>query len=312
MSTNFQKKSVYEIITERFTAQLSKGIIPWEKPWVSVRDKRCGGWSHTTGKPYSLINQMMLPSEGEYITYRQIQDEGGTLKKGAQGYPICFWKSFVTDVRNPRTNKDEQKSIPVLRYYTVYHVEDVDGISYNYSAEPSDFIRAKEPQRCKVAEVIKDNYLKRTGVKFTSRVSDEAYYSPISDEVVIPLKKQFETKSEYYSTMFHELVHSTGHRSRLNRVGTPTHHGKDYSLEELVAEIGACAITYELNIATKRSLDNSVNYILGWLRALQNDPTMIVKAAARAKKAVSYLLGDDGIPACNDVKKIDYSDAFSK
>lgn len=299
-----EKKSVYEIITERFTEQLSKGVVPWEKPWISVRGERCGGWSHTTGKPYSLINQMMLPAQGEYITWRQIQDEGGKLKKDAKGYPVCFWKMYQMEVKDTDTNHVDIKPVPVLRYYTVFRVEDCEGISYNYSADESQLDGLKAPAKCKKADDLFKAYLKTSGVKFEEQMGDRAYYNPGLDTIVLPVKKQFKDKAEYYSTLFHETVHSTGHMNRLNRFCTYTHQrGRDYSLEELVAEIGACAILYNLRLETKDSIKNSNAYLRGWLAALQDDTRMIVKAAARAQKAVRYIWdGPEGIEAHNDVK----------
>lgn len=307
MAYQENSKSVYDIITERFIAQLSQGIIPWEKPWLSVSGERTGGWAHRTGNSYSLLNQMMLPEEGEYITYRQIEEEGGRLKKGAKGYPICFWKNYQTTVKNPDTNIEEKQSIPCLRYYTVFRVEDCEGISQNFSPDTSELDGLKEPQRCKVAEEIIKSYVENSGIKFESRAQDKAFYRPFTDVVTVPLKKQFKSKAEYYSTVFHELIHSTGHRDRLNRLGTDTkltHQGAAYSLEELVAEIGAAAILYKLGIETKKSIKNSNAYLQSWLSALHNDNKMIVKAAGRAQKAVRYLMNDepDSITPHNDWK----------
>lgn len=303
-------KNVYEIITERFMEQLHNGIIPWEKPWVSINGARVGGWSHTTGTPYSLINQMMLPSQGEYITYKQINQEGGKLKKGSKGYPICFWKSYQTTQRDNETNLDEEITVPVLRYYIVFRVEDCEGISYNYSKEEDDALKnRKAPQKIKSAETLAKAYLKSSGVQFEQVEGDSAYYTPAYDKVVLPLKKQFDTAPDYYSTLFHEFTHSTGHRDRLNRLGNmQSTRGKDYSLEELVAEIGSCAILYNLGIETHDTVKNSNAYLQSWLAALSNDSRMIVKAASRAQKAVRYIFGEFDAPACNDVKKVDYSD----
>lgn len=299
--------NVYEIITERITKQLSEGVIPWEKPWLCIKGERVGGWSHKTGASYSLLNQLMLPAEGEYITYQQIQDEGGSLHKGAQGYPICFWKNQRITVRNPRTNVDEEQNIPCLKYYTVYRIEDCDGITANFSADESIFEGRKEPQKCKAAEAVIKNYLKESGVKLEHKAGSHAFYRPFDDKVTLPLAKQFEKKAEYYSTVFHELIHSTGHRSRLNRLRTDTYNsrGDSYSLEELVAEIGACATLYHLRLETKSSIKNSNAYIQSWLNALRNDSKMIVKATARAQKAVRYLFeGPDGLRPHGDWKPV--------
>lgn len=303
----YQKKSVYEIVTERVIRQISEGTIPWEKPWVSIGGNRVGGYAHRTGNSYSLINQMMLPEPGEYITPRQVQEEGGSIRPGAVGYPIVFWKNFKTTVRNPDTNLDEEKEIPCLRYYTVYNIKDCDGITANFAPDESALDGLKEPQRCKAADLVVSRYLKESGVKLAHKAQDRAFYAPYDDTVTLPLKKQFKKKAEYYSTLFHELTHSTGHRERLNRFGADTSfaRGNAYSLEELVAEIGACAALDHLHLDTKSSQRNSTAYLSGWLRALHNDPKMIVSAAGRAQKAVRYIFeGPDGITPTGDWKPV--------
>lgn len=300
------KKSVYDIITDRFTEQLKKGIIPWEKPWLSLEGERVGAWGHDKkngGKPYSLLNQMMLPKTGEYVTFKQVKAEGGTIKKGAKGYPITFWKTWETEVRNPKTNQMEIKSVPVLRYYTVFHISDTEGIEQNYQPDTSKLDGLTEPQRSKKADAIVKSYLEMTGVKLVHEAQDRAFYNFVQDQVTLPLKKQFGKKAEYYSTLFHELTHSTGHRDRLNRLFVTTHRrGTDYSLEELVAEIGACAMMFNLGLETKDSIMNSNAYLESWYAALRNDPKMIVKASGRAQKAVRYLYGDTSVLPAKVVK----------
>jgi len=308
-----EKKNVYQIVTERFMAQLREGVVPWSKPWFSVNGIRTGAWSHSRGITYSLLNQMMLPGPGEYCSYKDVQKEGGQLKKGAKGYPVVFWKMYRTEVKDSETNRTEIKNVPVLRYYTVYRVADCEGVSYNYAPDTSALDSLKEPGKCKIAEDVANAYIKMSGVKYTNVPGDKAYYQPLFDEVVLPLRKQFNTKVEYYSTLYHELVHSTGSRERLNRLFTHTgSRGKDYSLEELVAEIGAAACMYEFRLETKDSIKNSNAYLQGWLRALENDSRMIVKAASRAEKAVRYIFkGPDGIRPNNDWKKVDFSEPVS-
>lgn len=286
------KKNVYQIVTDRFIEQLKNGVVPWEKPWVSIQGSRVGGWGHKTGKSYSLLNQMMLPKSGEYITFQQIKEEGGKLKKGSKGYPICFWKSYKSTVKDTDTNVEEEIEIPVLRYYTVFSIEDCEGITQKYKEDTSELDRLKEPERCKRADSMIKEYINRTGIELEFKAQDEAYYSPLNDKIVMPLKKQFKKKAEYYSTLFHETVHSTGNKERLNRFGTSADRASkaSYSLEELVAEIGASSLNYLYGIETKSSVQNSSSYVNSWLKALGNDDRMIVKAASRAQKAVNYIL----------------------
>ena len=307
-----EKKKVAQIVTERFLEQLKKGVVPWEKPWISINGARVGAWSHSVqskGKTYSLVNQMMLPGPGEYITYKEIRAEGGHLKKGSHGYPIVFYKNYKTTQRNPKTNVDEEISVPVLRYYTVFSLDDVEGIEQRYQPDTSPLDGLKEPQRCKEADRIVKAYLDRTGVKLKHDAQNLAYYNPDSDIVVLPLKKQFKKKAEYYSTLFHELTHSTGHISRLNRLYTHTAaRGKEYSKEELVAEIGAASMLFYLGIETKDSIRNSTAYIDSWIKALDNNPQMIIQASSRADRAVHYMLDDMQVRPHGDKKVVDYTE----
>jgi len=288
------KKPVADIITERFIDQLRKGVIPWQKPWISIKGEFVGAWGHgEKGKPYSLLNQMMLPKEGEYITFNQIRKEGGTLKKGSKGYQIFYYDSFKTTQKNPNTNVDEEIYIPFLKYYTVFHISDTEGITQNHQPDMSALDGLKEPQRCKKADELIKNYLERSGVKINHEAQDKAYYSHVFDSITLPLKKQFKKRAEYYSTVFHELVHSTGHKTRFDRFSKRNaFKGCEYSIEELVAEIGASAILYKLGIETKSSIQNSHAYLSSWMGALENDHRMIVNASSRAEKAVKYIFGE--------------------
>ena len=132
-------------------------------------------------------------------------------------------------------------------------------------------------------------------MKLTHTEGDRAYYKPSTDEVVLPIRKQFVSTAEYYSTVFHELTHSTGHASRLNRLTSPAFFGSEaYSKEELVAEIGASALVNHVGLETSNSLRNNVAYIQNWLRVLKDDKRFIVSASGRAEKAVNLILGSVG------------------
>ena len=137
------------------------------------------------------------------------------------------------------------------------------------------------------------NYVTREVINFNEQASNEAYYSPSRDTVVVPMKEQYQHINEYYSTTFHELVHSTGHKNRLNRLETTavaSFGSETYSKEELVAEIGSATILSALEIETKRTFTNSVAYIQNWLNVLKNDNHFIISASSQAEKAVDYIL----------------------
>ena len=280
-------KNVYEMVTERIIAELEKGIIPWQRPWTGTP---AGAYSRSTGKPYSFINQLILGKPGEYLTFKQIQDAGGKVKKGEKASIVVFWKQYpVTE-----TNEDGEtitKCIPVLRYYNVFHIDQCEGVTPKY-AQP--VTTALEP--IEHAESIITGYVDRETLTFENQEQNRAYYSPAMDKVVVPVLSQFSIVEEYYSTAFHELTHSTMHPDRCNRQeerkGKLVAFGsEEYSKEELVAEIGAASLVNICGIESEKSFRNSAAYIQSWLLVLKNDSRMIVSAASKAEKAVNYILG---------------------
>lgn len=278
------KVNVYEMVTERFIEELEKGNIPWQKPWSRVRT---GAFNRVSKKAYSILNQMMLKHTGEYATFKQWSELGGKIKKGEKSEIVVFWKIM----QKTETNADGEqitKAIPLLRYYNVFHISQVDGV------EPLKESEIKEVEPIEEADNLIKAYVTREGLTFEETESDEAYYSPRHDTVVVPLKEQFKEISEYYSTAFHELTHSTGHKARLDRLATgakASFGSEDYSKEELVAEIGSATILNLLGIETPKTFRNSTAYIQSWINVLKNDVKFIVSASSKAEKAVNYILG---------------------
>ena len=279
------KANVYEMVTERIIAELEKGVIPWEKPWTGVRS---GAYNRVSKRPYSLLNQMLLKHTGEYATYKQWQDLGGQVKKGEKSEIVVFWKIFEAEETNKDTGEKETKKIPLLRYYNVFHISQVEGVEPLKPEQLNDEVEPIEE-----ADKIISDYITREHIDFTECRSNEAYYSPSSDKVVVPMKEQYKVINEYYSTTFHELTHSTGHKNRLNRLQTgavATFGGTEYSKEELVAEIGSASLMNLLGIETVKTFRNSAAYIQSWLQVLRNNNKFIVSASSKAEKAVNYIL----------------------
>lgn len=176
----------------------------------------------------------------------------------------------------------------MLRYFSVFHISQVDGV------EPLEKPFEDVEPIASADQIIAD-YVEREGLTFVETITDEAYYSPSHDLVQVPHKSQYPRIGEYYSTTFHELTHSTGHSKRLNRLTTgaiAAYGSQTYSKEELTAEIGAASMLNLLGIETPATFRNSTAYIQSWLRVLRNDPKFIVSAASRAEKAVNYILGN--------------------
>lgn len=283
--------NIYQIVTDRICEQLNRGIIPWHRPWTGVAD---GAISYTTRKPYSLLNQMLLGEDGEYITFNEVTKLGGKIKKGAKSQMVVFFKRYVKEESgiNPDTGEEENKEKIsfALRYYNVFNVKDCEGIPAKIREEKRLFTEDKTGE-----EVISE-YINReasNGFTFENIKGNRAYYSPSLDKVVLPLKEQFKKEGEYYSTAFHEIAHSTLKECRCNRKQKENVHfgDEDYSKEELVAEITSANICSVTGIETASTFQNSVAYIQSWLRALQNDTKMIVFASSQAEKATKYILG---------------------
>ena len=270
---------IYKEVTDRIILQLEQGIIPWKKPWIASGN----AISRATGKPYSLLNQMILGRGGEYVTFAQCQKEGGKVRKGEKSQMVVFWK-FI-EQEDEETH--EKKQVPFLRYYNVFHIDQCEGLEAKHMAAAEGTAEPDEK-----AEEIIAAYVNRSGVRMIHMEGERAFYQPSSDCVTLPLLSQFAETAEYYSTAFHELTHSTGHASRLNRLHQTAFFGSEaYSKEELVAEIGAAALVNHAGLETSSSFRNNAAYIQSWLKALQNDKRFIVSAAGKAEKAVSLILG---------------------
>jgi len=220
------------------------------------------------------------------------------VKKGAKAKHVYFWKLY----QKPETDEDgnpvlddegKQKmvKIPVLKSFQVFHINDCEGIKAKWTDKLPE-IAAKPVEE---VEAVFMDYITREKIGLENQaISDRAFYSPVYDKINLPRIDQFSETAEYYSTAFHEAVHSTGHHKRLNRFKEneklAAFGSQDYSKEELVAEIGAACILHSMGIETPDSLKNNAAYIQSWLSALKNDKQMVIGAAARAEKAVAMIL----------------------
>ena len=287
---------VYEIITERIIKKMEQGIVPWRKPWSGSANS--GAYNVVSKQPYSLINQLLLNHDSGYLTFKQVKQLKGTVNKGAKSEIVVFWKQYNTgEVLKDKNGNDlltrngekQYKTIPLLRYYNVFWVGDTS-LADKYL---NDEKRPKPVEPLAEAEKVISNYLKHnTELKIKrDKPSDEAYYTPTGDYIVLPCLAQYRNPNEFYSTAFHEMTHSTGAKHRLDRLNMQAHFGnEEYSKEELVAEIGSAYLMSYCGIETDDTFKNSIGYLQSWIRALKNDPKMIVFASAQSEKAVNYIL----------------------
>lgn len=284
-NTMKKKFDIYTTIADRIVEELAKGTIPWQKPWFGAQT---GAYSRVTGKPYSFLNQLLLGDDGEYATMKQINAEGGKVNKGAKSKMVTFWKQYKKTITNEQ-GELEEKTFPILKYYLVFNIEDT-------TLEPK---KRKEVNHapCETAEKIINGYIKSSGIKFINdKPSDRAFYRDSTDTVTVPMMTQFKELAEYYSTVFHELTHSTGHSTRLKRgTGEAFFGSENYGREELVAELGASSLVNICGLETEKSFKNNASYIESWMKAIKDDPKMVVTAAGKADKAVKMIVGDTDI-----------------
>ena len=314
--TTKEKKDVFQIVTEKIMQQLEKGVIPWRKPWK-------GGSAYmpknfVTKKSYRGINPWLLAGTSFekgyespfWVTFKQAQALGGKVKKGEKGTLIVFWKWLFKKVNGGTTDKIEgiealettqggaPKKIPLLRYYYVFNVEQCEGFEIPQVEKP----QGKEFKPIEQAEALVEGYKTKPEIKHAKQ---QAYYSPRLDYINMPKKESFDHVEEYYSTLFHELVHSTGHDSRLKREGFDEAHffgDVVYSKEELVAEFGASFLCGFAGIENQ-TVKNSSAYIKGWVTMLKGDKRLLVMACAKAQKAVDYVLGTEPVKVESEKEK---------
>lgn len=287
-------EKVYQMVTDRMIEMMKGGRIPWRRPWsggargVSPEEYAV---NYVTRQAYSPLNQMLLGMPGEWLTFTQIKALGGKLRKGSKAAFVVFYKQneWTTE------NEDGEKvfhSYPVLRYYNVFHLNDVEGIASKIV--PGEVAPVVEEND---ADAVINAYVSRTGVKFhNDKPSSRAYYSAGTDTVVVPMKGQYKDEAEYYSTTFHELVHSTMRADRCDRRvenRCAAFGSGDYSREELVAETGASMLCSVTGKESEASIRNNAAYLQGWMKALKDDPKMFVIAAGRAEKAARFILGQN-------------------
>ena len=273
---------VYEIITDTIIQKLEQGVIPWRKPWSG------GGLpqNFVSGKRYRGINLTLLNlsdySSPYWLTFKQAGELGGRIKKGEKSTMVVFWKWLqVTDVDEEDRSIDKQ--IPFLRYYRVFNLEQTEGIDYTSEESAIDFKPIENCERV-VHEMSDCPVIRHKGTR--------AFYSPSEDYIQMPPAGSFVSCEEYYSTLFHEMAHSTGHERRLNRSSLSDYApfgSKTYGTEELIAEFSASFLCGHTGIE-QETVDNSAGYIGGWLKKIREDKKMLVFAAAKAQKAVDYIL----------------------
>lgn len=284
--------SVYEIITQRIVELLEKGTVPWHKPWkgASQIPKNL-----VSGREYRGVNVFVLASAGFetpwWLSFRQAIGRGGHVKKGTQGFPVIYWNWTSLDGEMQSESEDAEKEArppkrktPFVRYYTVFNVLQTEGVEYPKTEATESRFTPLE-----VCEQVVESYKNPPKIE---TLYEKAFYRPSQDLVGMPSPDKFDRTEDYYSTLFHELSHSTGHSSRLARRGImerTVFASNDYSKEELVAEMGAAFLCGHSGIES-RIVDSSASYINSWLGRLRNDKRLVIEAASQAQRSTDYIL----------------------
>lgn len=287
MSSDYSK--IYESVTNSILAQLEQGIIPWRKPWKAMT----GAYNAKSKRYYSMLNQWVLLEKGAYASYKQWKELKCQVKKGAKASYVMEWFSKKIESEKENENGEIEKKVFLKWYprmYPVFHESQVEGYT-------SDTAPQEKPEPYENAERVINAFREFSGISriITDVQSDKAFYSPVMDFIQVPNIGQYENANEYYSTLFHEMTHSTGHTSRLNReldTKLAPFGSEDYSKEELIAELGSAMCLTRLGIDNDGTLKNSSAYIQSWLGKLKNDKSLIVSASSYAESATRYIFND--------------------
>jgi len=320
------KKEQFDKLVKPVLNQLDKGIIPWDKPWecefeggeLSFGVQRSASTSKLYSGWNSIVLQCIADEQGHtnrfWATYLQAQKLGAQVNKGEKGATVFFWKksTFIVGEKDCTSCQGQpvykgkscsnceptKKSSWIIKTYTVFNFDQC-----TFAEEiPAKFLPKPKPKK-KVKPTDKRKTIKRAEdlvKKYAETLAgglrhggSRAFYVPTADRVQLPERDQFKSDSYYYRVAFHELTHSTGHKSRLDRFKDFKDHrfgSVEYSKEELVAELGACGLSSYLNIDPKVERKNSISYLQSWSKALKDKPKEFIYASQQAFRGVNHIL----------------------
>lgn len=287
------KQDIYARITGQIVSSLERGVRPWVKPWNA---EHAAGWItrplRHNGQPYSGINVLSLWASAMeqgfaapiWMTYRQATELGAHVRRGEKGSPVVYASSISRTETEPESGVEVARDINYLKGYTVFNVEQIDGLPAQYTAPATPRLDVLE----RIARA--ESFFAATGATL-SHGGNRAYYRPSSDSIMLPAFEAFRDAESYYATLAHETTHWTSHPSRLARdFGSKRFGSEGYALEELVAELGAAFLCADLDLALEPREDHAA-YIANWLEVLKNDHRAIFTAASHAQRAADYVNG---------------------
>ena len=289
--TKGNRQDVYERVTAKIVDDLENGVRTWMKPWNA--DHAAGRITQplrANGKGYRGINVVMLWAAAVehgfsapiWMTYKQAQELGGQVQKGSKGSLVVYANKLTREEEDPSSGQTVEREIPFMKGYTVFNVEQIDGLPAHFYAPATPVL---DPvQRIESAE----SYFAAIGVD-VRHGGNRAYYTGAEDRVQMPLFETFRDAESYYAVLAHELTHWTKHNKRLDRDFRRKRWGdKGYAREELVAELGSAFLAAELGLYLEPREDHAA-YLASWLKVLKEDKRAIFSAASHAQRAVDYL-----------------------
>jgi antirestriction protein ArdC len=278
---------VCQIVVNKIIDKLEQGVVPWRQPWTAGLPR-----NYETKRAYSGINVILLAmleySFPYFLTWNQLTKLNAKVKQGEKPHLVVYYKPYETDQEkfDEETGEVYNEKIKkyILRYYSLYNIEQTT----------LSLPETKEVDTIELCEDVVNNMQNEPEIVHKYL---RAYYSPTRDLVNIPAIDSFQNSELYYGTLFHELIHSTGHKSRLNRSTiTEAHAFGDalYSEEELIAELGSAFLSAHAGISNK-TLDDSSSYINGWLNVIKKKPDFIFKCSTKAKRAAEFILNNPDV-----------------
>ncbi|HGK4565587.1 TPA: ArdC family protein [Yersinia enterocolitica] len=275
------KIDIYQTVTDNIISALEAGVKPWSCPWQRVPGMSGLPSNYTTGIAYSGMNIMLLWSsaseqgfnDSRWMTYKQAQAEGGQVRKGEYGTTAIFYATLEKE-----SEDGEIVQIPMLKTFTVFNVQQIDGLPLTTETISLDATFDPLPEA--------ENLIRKSGANIIEK-GQNAFFQPSTDEVWLPERHLFSDAANFYATGLHELVHWSGDKKRLNREMKGKFGSADYAEEELVAELGSAFLMADLGIVGEVQHES---YIASWLQALKNDKRYVFKAVSAASKAHSYLM----------------------
>jgi antirestriction protein ArdC len=287
------RTDVYEKITNQIVSELEKGVRPWHQPWKAEHTAgRITRPLRGNGVPYQGINVLMLWSAAIekgytapiWMTFKQALELKAHVRKGEQGSLVVYANKIIRTETDQATGEESEHAIPFMKGYTVFNVEQIEGLPEHYHGKPE--VRTDSVQRIAHAE----DFFAATGANVVHGGS-RACYIPSTDNIHMPCIDFFRDAESYYAVRAHETTHWTRHCSRLDReFGRKRFGDEGYAMEELVAELGSAFLSADLELTPEVREDHAA-YIASWIKILKNDKRAIFTAASHAQRATDFLNG---------------------